>query len=848
MLLLKEFIATKSLRRQYLFLAVLMAVVIISYTWLTGVWVGQTGLKGVKDIEKRYEAADLNHQIRRAIIQADNALDIFLLAPTLNSRQAFFDEIDKADEYIQDILETPWAADSNILPSLHSLRPILNNIRVAGKQIIEVRTTADLMYPAMRLANGDMLIANRQIMTESENALKRYENVKLKELKLHELQVQASLKDAREMWLRTITAYRLFLINRTGSLYEGALQTQIDDVDVFYNDFEEILDRLNEYNGKYELDLEVSYAIEEMQSLSIAWRQGFKEVIRINQEGQWRADIPLVVDVINPLFNELYEKLNVIDDALKQAANVALVEQTRDSGTFIKSLWGMALFVLLISIISLLVLEMNFIRPIAKVARSMKAEAKGQEVGELPDVNAIEIRDLTDAFVELRQQVHTRQLALEHIAMHDALTSLPNRALLMDRLNQSILNAKRRKRSLALLMLDLDRFKEINDTLGHQTGDALLQQVGSRLRKVLRDSDTVARLGGDEFAVLLPNVHDTHALRIASGIHEQLEKVYEVYEHSLYVGASIGVAIFPNHGDNAETLLQHADVAMYVAKRSNTGINLYDIERDEHSVKQLSVLSELRGAIENNEFFLEYQPKLSMQDGSITGAEALIRWNHPKHGLIMPDYFINAAEQTGLIKRVSGWVLDRSIEDCKYLHNMGHKITVTVNLSVWDIQEVNISETITQKLLKWNLPADAIAIEITERVMMAEPERAREVLNTLDAMGIQVIIDDFGTGFSSLVYLKQLPVSTLKIDKSFVIDMMRDESDAAIVHSIIELAHNLGLQVVAEGVESDQSWSWLKTWGCDYAQGFYISHPLSLPKFENYLRTYTTNVKLGHKT
>jgi EAL domain-containing protein (putative c-di-GMP-specific phosphodiesterase class I) len=179
---------------------------------------------------------------------------------------------------------------------------------------------------------------------------------------------------------------------------------------------------------------------------------------------------------------------------------------------------------------------------------------------------------------------------------------------------------------------------------------------------------------------------------------------------------------------------------------------------------------------------------------------------------------------------------------------MGHKITVTVNLSVWDIQEVNISDTITQKLLKWNLPADAIAIEITERVMMAEPERAREVLNTLDAMGIQVIIDDFGTGFSSLVYLKQLPVSTLKIDKSFVIDMMRDESDAAIVHSIIELAHNLGLQVVAEGVESDQSWSWLKTWGCDYAQGFYISHPLSLPKFENYLRTYTSNVKLGQKT
>ena len=253
----------------------------------------------------------------------------------------------------------------------------------------------------------------------------------------------------------------------------------------------------------------------------------------------------------------------------------------------------------------------------------------------------------------------------------------------------------------------------------------------------------------------------------------------------------------------------------------------------------------MRGAIENDEFILEYQPKISMHDGAVTGAEALIRWNHPKHGLIMPDHFINAAEQTGLIKRVSTWVLDTAIRDCKHMHDQGHMITMSVNLSVWDIQDTNISNTIAQKLQKWDLTADYLAIEITERVMMAEPERARDVLTTLESMGIEVIIDDFGTGFSSLVYLKQLPVSTLKVDKSFVIDMMRDESDAAIVHSIIELAHNLGLQVVAEGVETDQSWSWLKTWGCDFAQGFYISHPLALHKFETYLRSHKASKITG---
>lgn len=841
----KNFISAKSVRKQYLFLAALLAGVIVAYTWLTGLWVERSGQKRISQIEKRIEVADINLRIRRSIIQADNALDIFLLSPMKESRNQFKAELDIANKQVNLLLETEWAGNSKMLPILHGLIPVLNNIKIAGDQIMEVRQTADKMYPAMRMANGEMLVANRQILSETENAVRFLEKRAPSKLKRHELQLLLLLKDTRDIWLRTINAYRLFLINRTGSLFNDALNNQISDVELLYNDFTDKVKALNRLNARYELDLELASAIEEVHKLSAIWHQGFMDVVQINASGQWRADIPLVTDVVNPLFNELYEKLNLIDDALKQSADIDLVENTQASRTFTKSLWGMALFVLLISVISLIVLEINFIRPIARVARSLKAEAKGHEVDELPDVRAVEIRDLTEAFVELRQQVHTRQLALEHIAMHDSLTSLPNRALLMDRLNQSILNSQRRKRSLALLMLDLDRFKEINDTLGHQTGDALLQQVGARLRSVLRDSDTVARLGGDEFAILLANVNDTNALRIAGAIHEQLEKVYEVYEHSLYVGVSIGVAIFPQHGETAETLLQHADVAMYMAKRSNSGINLYDTERDDHSVTQLSVLSELRGAIENHELILEYQPKVLMGNSTVSGAEALIRWNHPKQGLIMPDDFINSAEQTGLIKRVSNWVLDAAIRDCKKLHDKGHLINMSVNLSVWDIQDANIALTITQKLEKWNLPAKYLMLEITERVMMAEPERAREVLTNLEAMGLHVVIDDFGTGFSSLVYLKQLPVSMLKIDKSFVSDMMRDESDAAIVHSIIELAHNLGLQVIAEGVESDQIWSWLKTWGCDFAQGFHISHPLSLSKFESYLETHAESKRLS---
>ena len=838
-----SFITQKSVRKQYLLFAVFMAIVVLTYTWYSGIWVARTGKASVDQIEKRIKVAELTHRIRRAVINADNALNLFLLAPTETSRNQFDEELKRAQGLLTELTQADWARYSAILPKLQELTTVLTSIDTAAAQIMKVRQDSNLMYPAMRLANGEMLTVNREFISQTDTAIEFYS--KKKSLNAYQRQVYNLLISLRDKWHRMINSYRLFIINRTGSLFENATQTQISDVEFFYAEIVDALKKLVSYNTKYSLDLEVSTAIESMQELSPHWHTGFRQVVLIYTQGRWRGDIPLVNDLINPLFSQGFDKLDQVENELKLASDLDVVRQTEVSRSIINSLWGMALFVLIIGALSYIILELNIIRPIAKVARNLKAEAKGLEVTELPDVQAIEIRDLTDAFRDLRQQVHSRQMALEHVAMHDALTSLPNRTLLMDRLNQSIKNAQRRKRSLALLMLDLDRFKEINDTLGHQTGDALLQQVGARLRNVLRDSDTVARLGGDEFAVLLPNVSDTNAMRIAAAIHERLEKVYEVYEHSLYVGVSIGLAVFPQHGETSESLLQHADVAMYTAKRGNRGIMLYDVERDEHSVSHLSVLSDLRSAAENDEFILQYQPKLTMRDSVIEGAEALLRWKHPKHGLIMPDDFINVAEQTGLIKRLSNWVLDTAIRDCQHLHQNGHKINMSVNLSVWDIQDPNIGLNITQKLEKWGLPAHYLTLEITERVMMAEPERARLALSELDNMGVQVVIDDFGTGFSSLVYLKQLPVSMLKVDKSFVIDMMKDESDAAIVHSIIELAHNLGLQTVAEGVENDQTWSWLRTWDCDYAQGYYISHPLSLADFEQYLTTYKVEKIIG---
>ena len=830
-----------SLRRQYLFLAMLLATVVLAYTWVAGHKVVSSGQTSTRNIAQRLQVSDLTHKIRRDIIASDDTLNLYLLSPSESSRVSFQSHLKKAQESLNTLLEISWVKEGRMFSMLQRLQPILTAITNSGDEVMTLRVNANLMYPAIRIANGQMLEDHNTFLSETGTAIQSLLEKRKKGLKKPEQLLLQHLYETRDMWQRMITAYRLYLVNRTASLHEDVLRTQSNDVEVLYNNLHDKVKSLTFQVARHDADLEVSTAIEQLSTVSVRWFDGYREVMRIGTEGQWRSDLSLMKDIIHPLLKQVYEKLDELEDELKKSADTDLVGQTELGDSVVYSLWGMALFVLCIAVISLMLLEFNFIRPIAGVARSLKAEAHGKAT-ELPlESQAVEIRDLTDAFRELRQQVHSRQLALEHIAMHDSLTSLPNRALLMDRLNQAIENAQRRQRNLALLMLDLDRFKEINDTLGHQTGDALLQQVGARLRGVLRDSDTVARLGGDEFAILLVSVNESNALLIAAAIHEALEKVYEVYEHSLYVGVSLGIAIFPQHGETAETLLQHADVAMYMAKRTNNGITLYDTTRDQHSVSQLSVLSELRGATEREEFYLLYQPKLSMRTGTVTSVEALVRWRHPVHGVVMPDDFISTAEQTGLIKRLSPWLLDHALQDCRRLHQAGYPVSVSVNLSVWDIQDGSLASTLRTLLQKSGVKAEFLMLEITERVMMAEPERAREILKEIDAMGVKIAIDDFGTGFSSLMYLKQLPVDTLKIDKSFVMDMLKDESNSAIVHSIIELAHNLGLDVIAEGVENDQTWSWLKRWQCDFAQGYYISHPLSYEDLEKYLQTAAQN-------
>ena len=446
--------------------------------------------------------------------------------------------------------------------------------------------------------------------------------------------------------------------------------------------------------------------------------------------------------------------------------------------------------------------------------------------------------DLEQRVVLRTQELATVNRKLQYQALHDTLTELPNRALLHDRLQQSTRGAKRSHNSLALMILDLDRFKEINDTLGHHCGDLLLQEVAKRMRAALRDSDTVARLGGDEFAVLLPAIQsELQAIAAAEKIAEAIASPFMIEDQQVHVGSSIGIAMFPRDGEDHNKLMRRADVAMYVAKRTQADYAFYDSSQDSHSVSRLAMVGELRHAIAEGELEVYYQPKASLQTRRVSGAEALVRWNHPAKGLIMPNEFIAVAEHTGLIKPLTIYVLDKSLQQIKHWLDQGETLKVAVNLSARSLQDNDIVAQIASRLNYWDVPSQYLRLEITESTIMEDPIRAMDILKELNSMGIQLSIDDFGTGYSSLMYLKQLPINQIKIDQSFVCDMLKNTEDRVIVRSTIDLAHNMGHKVIAEGVNDEKTLDMLTEMGCDMAQGYFISRPIPATQFETWLQT-----------
>jgi diguanylate cyclase (GGDEF)-like protein len=436
------------------------------------------------------------------------------------------------------------------------------------------------------------------------------------------------------------------------------------------------------------------------------------------------------------------------------------------------------------------------------------------------------IRGVVAACVEITAHKRAKE-RLAHQASHDALTGLPNRVRLGQKMEQVIASARVEDSAFALLVLDLDGFKQINDTFGHHSGDATLQRVCPRLRHAVRESDQIARLGGDEFGILLPGADETVAVEVADRILEGLAQPILVAEQPLEVGASIGIALYPVHGRDGATLLKHADHAMYAAKRCRIGWAVYVSDPEDLRPQPLSLVGELRQALAENQFLLYYQPKLDLRTMRLDGAEALVRWQHPHDGLIPAAEFLPLAERTGLIRPLSHWALEAALRQYHDWHQAGWFPQVAVNLAPDHLHDEHLARTMIRLLEEAAAPPESLTVEVTEAAIMADPLRVKAVLGRVHELGVRIAIDDFGTGYSSLVALKELPVDELKLDRTLVKDLATDERDGRLVRSVIELGHSLGFRVVAEGVEDQVALDRLADWGCDQAQGYYFSRPLT---------------------
>ncbi|HEU4887022.1 MAG TPA: EAL domain-containing protein [Thermoanaerobaculia bacterium] len=523
----------------------------------------------------------------------------------------------------------------------------------------------------------------------------------------------------------------------------------------------------------------------------------------------------------------------------------SLEEAQRPFVTLERQVFGLSFAILLIAVLAAVLFARTVSRPLQVLADGAGRIERGDYVSPIVVKQQDEIGHLANAFNAMQTAIAAREDQIMFQATHDALTGLPNRARFLGRVSHAIAASKRLAAkgngagpSVGMIVMDVDRFKDVNDTLGHNFGDQLLIEIGRRLEQTVGTVDKVARFGGDEFAVKFTSPDSSDATDIAARVGTAFDAPFVLGDVSIDVNASLGIAIYPDHADDADTLMKRADIAMYEAKKNQSGVAVYEAGRDEHSLRRLSLMMELRAAIAGDELELYYQPKIDVATARVVHAEALVRWNHPRHGVMRPDEFIPLAEQSGKIGLITKWAIRKAIAQCAAWRREGLELTVAVNLSALDLFDSELPTFISGLLSDAELPPGNLVLELTESTVMKDAAYALKILTDLKRRGVCLAIDDFGTGYSSLAHLKRLPVDELKIDKSFVLNLSESAADdMVIVRSTIELAHNMGLVVIAEGVENAEAWRILKRLGCDMAQGYYMSRPLRVDALTEWFRT-----------
>lgn len=774
-------------------------------------------------------------QIPSSVREADHALQDLLARPESFNRTSLVQHITVAHHQAKALGEDPILRQAPWHPLLVTLELELSQLETKFQGLLDQYSRTGWLYPAIPLIAGTMFEANTRFDTGLNNAIAETGE------QLDDPQQQLLYKrlvELRDLWRRLILDFRSHMIQFAG--LPGQSLPSHDGMDDLGREIRVRIALLQRNPENITYGFETSEIIPELDIWAAAWFRDYQLVRNMQQSGHWRSDVQYVAQFVRPLQQQISRDLYDLERAVAHWTTETSTAVRAAANDINHVLWAIAGLALASALLNYLILDRGLLRPVAKVSRALFAQASGRDVSPLPPSRHLEVCQLTDAFEHMREQIQVRQEALEHQALHDVLTDLPNRALLNDRLTQGLRSLKRGQGTLGLLLLDLDRFKDINDTLGHQVGDQVLTDVAGRLLALVRDSDTVARLGGDEFAVVLPGLNREAATELAGRIAATLDDAYWIDDQSLFLGASIGIVMAPEDGTDPATLLRRADSAMYRAKRGNRDYAFFNPDQDQAVSEGLRLTSRLRYALSQADVLsLHYQPRLGLTSTRVEGCEALLRWNDDGTW-VSPERAVRLAEHANLIKDLTRWVLHRALSDCAGWRQQGCMIPVSVNLSARNLDDSALPAIVQAALHQYRLPASALILEITESAVMAEPKRAKQLLGELSDMGVTLSVDDFGTGLSSLAYLSQLPVHELKIDKSFVLGMTRTGDDAVIVQSIIELAHKLGLLVVAEGVEDQHTLELLRVGQCDQVQGYFVSRPVPLDAFLAFVGSQST--------
>jgi len=826
-----------SLRGRYLAVVGVLTVVILGSSWMAQVYLFRTEAQSRINIKDRNEVIEYSRQIRDAFWQTEDSLKAFALAPLKKHQDTFNSSIESALQNTAALEKTTWIHSESLENDIRNLHTDIRQLEQAAQKLVEIRSNVERLFPASLTLQNVMIKGNQDFYTAVTLGLNDFS---ITDTGQNSLEIRELFTSCQLEWVRMISSFRLSLINLTGIFGnpQAGFRTYTNNIGIQHQQIQYLLGQLD--SREQQLGLQSSESLNDMKRAADDWWTAYQEMRTTHENGEWRADVPFLQNTIRPLYDKIWHHLLGLDQRLEQSFSVDLDNLTHVARTSTYTLWGLVVLLLMAVLVGYYFLQRKILKPVSTVTQALRAEIwkEGSYLENLPSAQLEETRDLIQAFTDTSQKIRERQNQLEYHATHDALTDLPNRVQLINHIEKELVRVSLRKLPVNVLLLDLDRFKEINDTLGHQLGDKVLQVVSKRLVACLRHTDFVARLGGDEFALVLSETTINYAEEAAQRIIHALQRPLKIDNFQLHIGCSIGIALFPLHGKDPDTLIRCADVAMYDSKRLACGYVTYDPACDNNSVNRLTLVSDFHYALENDGLSQYYQPKIDINSGRVIGAEALLRWEHPEHGFIPPNELIPMAEQTGMIKDLTRWVLKTAMRQCGLWQQQGLELSMSVNLSMWDLQDPRLANYIEELFERYAIGPQHLMLEMTESAMMADPDNAIETMNKLAAMGIKLAVDDFGTGFSSLSYLKRLPIHELKIDKSFVIDMCRNDHDAVIVRSTIDLSHNLGLTVVAEGVEDQETWDLLEILHCDELQGYYISRPVAADAFEEWLRNW----------